>query len=108
MSQKIEMCTQELKSVAADRMVLSALDEASIYDKSGLEVSPHGPLSHGSCGRHARTLVQVAWMLNIRGSDVHCNPVAISYLTVDKSGAVHWFIHANKVSDTANTIHSYD
>jgi Xaa-Pro aminopeptidase len=57
----------ELKSAAADRLVLSALDD-------------------------------VAWMLNVRGSDVHCNPVAISYLTVDKSGAVNWFIHASKVS----------
>lgn len=42
-------------------------------------------------------LDEIAWLLNIRGNDVHCNPVAVSYLLVEKQG-VHYFIHPRKVT----------
>lgn len=42
-------------------------------------------------------LDEIAWLLNIRGNDVHCNPVAVGYLLVEKQG-VHYFIQPRKVT----------
>ena len=33
-----------------------------------------------SCGMLVSTLDDIAWTLNLRGTDVHCNPVFVSYL----------------------------
>ncbi|MDO4165699.1 MAG: aminopeptidase P family protein [Bacteroides sp.] len=46
-------------------------------------------------------LDEIAWTLNIRGNDVHCNPVVISYLLVGKAG-VHYFIQPEKVTDVVS------
>ncbi|MCB0549325.1 MAG: aminopeptidase P family protein [Phaeodactylibacter sp.] len=42
------------------------------------------------------TLDDIAWALNIRGSDVEYNPVCISYLLIGPKVA-HWFVHQEKV-----------
>ncbi len=42
-------------------------------------------------------LDSVAWVLNIRGSDVERTPVALSYLTVLADGTADWFIAPGKV-----------
>lgn len=60
-------------------------------------------------------LDEIAWTLNIRGNDIHCNPVAISYLVV-KEESVHFFIHPQKITNelsiyfkkTGISIHSYE
>ena len=44
----------------------------------------------------ATTLDDIAWALNIRGSDVEYNPVCISYLLIGHKGA-HWFVQKEKV-----------
>lgn len=44
-------------------------------------------------------LDEIAWLLNIRGSDVECNPVAISYLLLGKKDA-YWFTNPSKVPDS--------
>ena len=36
-------------------------------------------------GMLVSALDDIAWTLNLRGSDVHCNPVAVAYLLVDES-----------------------
>ena len=43
-------------------------------------------------------LDDIAWTLNVRGSDVHCTPVVMSYLTVGEDEAV-WYVDPAKVSD---------
>lgn len=43
-------------------------------------------------------LDEIAWTLNLRGNDVHCNPVVISYLLITQSHAV-CFISDNKVTN---------
>ncbi len=43
------------------------------------------------------TLDDIAWLLNIRGSDVECNPVSIAYCIVEKT-RVYLFIDENKLS----------
>nr|WP_302830281.1 aminopeptidase P family protein [uncultured Bacteroides sp.] len=60
-------------------------------------------------------LDEIAWTLNIRGNDVHCNPVVISYLLISKDEA-HFFIHPQKVTEELSaylkeagvSIHSYE
>ncbi|MBO7552687.1 MAG: aminopeptidase P family protein [Bacteroidaceae bacterium] len=42
-------------------------------------------------------LDEIAWTLNLRGTDVHCNPVIISYLFISQSDA-HLFLHPQKVT----------
>ncbi len=42
-------------------------------------------------------LDEIAWLLNIRGNDVHCNPVVVSYLLIEKD-EVHYFIHPQKLT----------
>lgn len=42
-------------------------------------------------------LDEIAWTLNLRGSDVHCNPVVVSYLIIEQ-GAAHYFIQRQKLT----------
>ena len=42
-------------------------------------------------------LDEIAWTLNLRGSDVHCNPVVISYLLVT-TNKVLYFIASEKIT----------
>lgn len=43
------------------------------------------------------TLDEIAWTLNLRGSDVHCNPVVISYLLITQEEVVY-FISPEKIT----------
>lgn len=42
-------------------------------------------------------LDEIAWLLNIRGNDVHCNPVVVSYLLIEKD-KVNYFAQPQKVT----------
>ena len=42
-------------------------------------------------------LDEIAWLLNIRGNDVHCNPVLVSYLLIEKD-KVNYFVQPQKVT----------
>lgn len=47
-------------------------------------------------------LDEIAWTLNIRGNDVHCNPVVVSYLLITPR-ETHYFIQPQKItSDVAS------
>ncbi|MFT6657409.1 aminopeptidase P family protein [Maritalea sp.] len=39
----------------------------------------------------------IAWLLNIRGDDIAYNPFVNSFLTLDKTGEVTWFVDHQKV-----------
>ena len=43
-------------------------------------------------------LDEIAWTLNLRGSDVHCNPVFISYLLLSKEGYTLYILE-DKITD---------
>ncbi len=59
-------------------------------------------------------LDEIAWTLNLRGSDVHCNPVVVSYLLIGTEDA-HYFIEPQKLTEEVShylennhiTCHSY-
>jgi Xaa-Pro aminopeptidase len=42
-------------------------------------------------------LDDIAWTLNLRGADVHCNPVFVSYLLIDSQHAT-LFVHEEKLT----------
>ena len=44
-------------------------------------------------------LDDIAWTLNVRGSDVHCTPVVMSYLLIGREDAI-WFVDTRKVSES--------
>ncbi len=48
-------------------------------------------------GTLVSTLDDIAWLLNLRGSDVHCNPVFVSYLLVTSKGAT-LFVDSRKLT----------
>lgn len=48
-------------------------------------------------GMLVSTLDDIAWTLNLRGTDVHCNPVFVSYLLIE-SDNVSLFVDDNKLS----------
>lgn len=47
------------------------------------------------------SLDEIAWTLNLRGSDVHCNPVIVSYLLVTQDEVVY-FILPEKITQEVN------
>lgn len=47
-------------------------------------------------------LDDIAWTLNLRGSDVHCNPVFVSYLLIDSKKAT-LFVDSRKLTDKVKT-----
>ena len=47
------------------------------------------------------SLDEIAWTLNLRGSDVHCNPVIVSYLLVTQNEVVY-FISPEKITQEVN------
>ena len=47
------------------------------------------------------TLDEIAWTLNLRGNDVHCNPVVVSYLLITQDDVIY-FISPEKVTKEVN------
>lgn len=52
----------------------------------------------GGNGLWLSALDEIAWSLNLRGSDIECTPVFISYLYLNREGST-LFIHEEKLSD---------
>ncbi|WP_370794925.1 aminopeptidase P family protein [Bacteroides stercorirosoris] len=60
-------------------------------------------------------LDEIAWTLNLRGNDVHCNPVIVSYLLIEEQD-IHYFIQPQKITlevaeylkSTGISLHPYE
>lgn len=56
----------------------------------------------------------IAWLLNIRGSDIAMNPVAHSFALLSREGAVEWFVNLQKTTGLSAqltstlTLHDFD
>ena len=48
------------------------------------------------------TLDEIAWILNIRGKDVHCNPVVVGYLIISQNEVV-FYCQPGKINKEADT-----
>jgi Xaa-Pro aminopeptidase len=56
-------------------------------------------VSKGCQSLTVNRLDSIAWLLNIRGSDIDYNPLCISYLIITLD-TVWWFVHPHKVDST--------
>lgn len=46
----------------------------------------------------------IAWLLNVRGSDIPTSPVPLSFALLSRDGAVEWFVNDNKLSELPDTV----
>ncbi len=53
---------------------------------------------HHADGLLVTALDEIAWTLNLRGKDVHCNPVFVSYLLISQD-SVMFFVNEEKLPD---------
>ena len=80
---KIERVRQALRDHSKFNFQNSKADEASVASGSIL----------------ISQLDEIAWLLNLRGSDVHCNPVFVSYVLLTQND-VTLFIDSEKLDDS--------
>ena len=58
-----------------------------------------GAMRAAGCTMHVTNVLDdIAWTLNVRGNDVHCTPVVMSYLTISETDAC-WYVDTRKVKD---------
>lgn len=57
---------------------------------------------HGASAIILSALDEIAWTLNLRGNDVHCNPVFISYLLISEEGHTLYILE-EKITDEVRT-----
>ncbi|MGR5946127.1 aminopeptidase P family protein [Enterobacter sp. C4G1] len=46
----------------------------------------------------------IAWLLNVRGSDIPTSPVPLSFALLNRDGAVEWFVNDNKLSELPDAV----
>ena len=63
---------------------IQPLEYAGESAESKLERIRQAIRASHSCGILVSTLDDIAWTLNLRGTDVHCNPVFVSYLLLNE------------------------
>ncbi len=80
---KIELYPEELSGEKTRDRINRVLDAVEEQGGKGLWLS---------------ALDQIAWILNLRGSDIACTPVFISYLFLNRMGSI-LYVHEEKVTD---------
>ncbi len=63
---------------------IQSLEYAGESAESKLERIRQAIRTRHACGILVSTLDDIAWTLNLRGTDVHCNPVFVSYLILNE------------------------
>lgn len=48
----------------------------------------------------------IAWLLNVRGSDIPFSPVPLSFALLSRDGSVEWFVNDNKLSALPDGVRS--
>lgn len=102
---KIHLCDDPFSVLWEDRPALP-YTPASIYDmeyagqssKDKIEAVRMKLKDQGLSALFLSTLDEIAWLLNLRGDDVHCNPVVISYLLITQEEAT-FFVAPQKITE---------
>lgn len=55
---------------------------------------------HGASHHLLSSLDDIAWLGNLRGSDVECNPVFLAHLLIDTAGQATLFVEPGKLDET--------
>lgn len=83
-----------------NEVFIHELQHAGLSCKDKIAQIQEATTGNGCTGILISALDEVAWTLNLRGSDVHCNPVFVSYLLITNEGST-LFIIDNKLSAEA-------
>ena len=70
-----------------NKVCLHPLKYAGETTESKLSRIRESLVKQGAVGLLVTALDEIAWVLNLRGSDVHCNPVFLSYLLISSNNA---------------------
>ena len=70
-----------------NKVCLHPLKYAGETTESKLSRIRESLVKQGAAGLLVTALDEIAWVLNLRGSDVHCNPVFVSYLLISSNNA---------------------
>ena len=76
---------------------IQPLEYAGESAESKLERIRQAIRTRHACGVLVSTLDDIAWTLNLRGTDVHCNPVFVSYLLLNEDTTT-LFVNSKKLT----------
>lgn len=85
-------------SIPNDKIVLHPLEYAGESTTSKINRIREYLQAHHADGLLITALDEIAWTLNLRGKDVHCNPVFVSYLLISQD-SVTFFVNEEKLPD---------
>ena len=85
-------------SIPNDKIVLHPLEYAGESTTSKINRIREYLQAHHADGLLVTALDEIAWTLNLRGKDVHCNPVFVSYLLISQD-SVTFFVNEEKLPD---------
>ena len=97
----LDPCSQlwtERPTVPDNPVVLHPIEFSGEESSHKLQRLRHVLSALGADGTVVSQLDEVAWLMNLRGSDVHCNPVFVSYLLVTMQRAI-LFVNPAKLGD---------
>ena len=83
-------------SIPNDKIVLHPLEYAGESTTSKINRIREYLQAHHADGLLVTALDEIAWTLNLRGKDVHCNPVFVSYLLISQD-SVTFFVNEEKL-----------
>ena len=83
--------------VPQDKVAVHPLEYAGESCRGKLERIRRKLKERHACGMLAAALDDIAWTLNLRGTDVHCNPVFVAYLLIEPRRAT-LFIDGRKLT----------
>ena len=81
-----------------NKVCLHPLKYAGETTESKLSRIRESLVKQGADGLLVTALDEIAWVLNLRGSDVHCNPVFVSYFLISSNNAT-LYINREKLAE---------
>lgn len=85
-------------SIPNGKIVLHPLEYAGESTTSKINRIREYLQAHHADGLLITALDEIAWTLNLRGKDVHCNPVFVSYLLISQD-SMTFFVNEEKLPD---------
>ena len=96
----LETIWTDRPAVPQDKVEVHQLKYAGETAESKLERIRQELRQQHAVGMLVSALDDIAWTLNLRGSDVHCNPVAVSYLLIEEDKTT-LFVNSQKLDEEA-------
>lgn len=84
-------------AIPTDKVTVQPIEYAGETAKSKIERVRKALRAIHADGMLVSALDDVAWLLNLRGTDVHCNPVFVAYVLIS-SDSVTLYINKEKIS----------